>query len=96
MDAAHYPEVAAGDEPVKTKRISLAVGETIRGEPHHDSARHWIVLRGTITVTIGSITSTHGVNESFHIPPGIAHILASAGSAAAKILEVYVDAKNYG
>ena len=93
MTAASYPEVSAGDEQVKTRRISLGAGETFRGGPHHDSALHWIVLHGVVTLKIGSETSTYGANESFHVPPGAVHTIANMESTPVNLIEVRVVAK---
>ena len=68
MAAAGYPEVSANNLQVspeirgepsgpgtafRATQISLGPGEILRREPHHDVARHWIVLEGSVKVTIG-------------------------------------------
>ncbi len=108
MATASYPEVAADVRSVASDghlvkvvsgdathahRFSLRAGETTRREPHQDVSRHWIVLQGTVQVTIGNQVSSHGANQSFRVAPGVSHIIDNKGSAPVKLIEVHLMAK---
>lgn len=89
MAAAAFPEVAAGDESTKAFRISLAPGETTRGEALQDVSRHWIVLEGRVQVTIGKKISSYGTSQNFHVPPGLAYTIGNTGEGSVKLIEVH-------
>jgi mannose-1-phosphate guanylyltransferase/mannose-6-phosphate isomerase len=90
MTAAHYPEMVAGDEQVKTRSISIGAGKTFRGKPHKDSARHWIVLQGAVQIMIGKKVSNYGANQSLNVPPDLPYKIRNAEETTAKLIEVYL------
>jgi mannose-1-phosphate guanylyltransferase / mannose-6-phosphate isomerase len=90
MAAASFPEVAAGDDTVSTKRFSIGVGETMFIEADPDSHRYWIVLHGQVVMTIGNKTSIYGVNENFRIPQDAILAGVNAGSETAQLIEVRI------
>jgi mannose-1-phosphate guanylyltransferase/mannose-6-phosphate isomerase len=93
MAAAHYPEVAAGDEQVKTKWIEMGDSELSLRQPHRNHSRYWIVLQGTVRLTVKGESSTYAMNESFHVPPGIFHTIGNADSAPVSLIEIHILAK---
>ncbi len=108
MAAAHYPEVGAAKLPTgagthgepggsggafQVMQLSIGPGEVLRRKPHRDVVRHWIVLEGSVQVTIEREASTYEENQSFHVLPGHAHRLANRGEVPAKLMEVHLAAK---
>ncbi len=108
MTAAHYPEVSAAKVPsgagilgepggsggaFQVRQISIGPGEILRRGPHRDAARHWIVLEGSVQVTVARVTSTYEANQSFPVLPGHAHRLANRGGVPAKLIEVHLAAR---
>ena len=89
MTAANYPEVAAGEDRIHTKRILIGAGETIALPPHDDAVRHCIVTCGTVAVRAGNKTSNYKQTESFCVPPGIPHTIGNEGPAEAELIEVH-------
>ena len=105
MAADYYPELDAESLQLKTVNVSergssrgtvlamqifLDAGDIFRREPHHDVSHHWIVLEGSVRVTIGATVSTYLPDQSFHVPPGTCHQLESSGGIPAKLIEVHV------
>ena len=108
LSDAHFPEVTARDlrltrngnaaldgasRPIQTTRLALSPGEILDREPHHDRVRYWIVLAGSVQVTSEGAVSTYGVNQSFHVLPGIAHQLANVEAIEAELIEVHCTQK---
>jgi mannose-6-phosphate isomerase-like protein (cupin superfamily) len=85
-----YSEIRAEDDAVRMNRITLGVGEMLRGLTRKNSAQHWIVLCGTVTVTIGSEASIYGINESFHVPPDTDHTVSNGGLGSACLVVLQV------
>ena len=70
------------------RQMSLSPGERISAPSVRDRARHWLVIRGTASVTIaGVVRRLHG-HESIHILPAAEWILENAGHDALRIVEV--------
>ena len=93
MTAASYPEVAAGDEQIRTKWIEMGDSEISIRQPHRNQSQYWIVLQGTVRLTVKGESSTYAMNESFHVPPGIFHTIGNADSAPVSLIEIHVLAK---
>ncbi len=72
--------------------------KTILVKPHHRLSlqkhfhrnEHWIVLKGTATVTIGKTKKLVCANESVYIPMGKKHRLANDGKVDLLLIEVQV------
>lgn len=93
MTAAHSPEVAAGVEQVKTKWIEMGDSEISIRQPHRNQSRYWIVLQGTVRLTVKGESSIYAMNESFHVPPGTFHTIGNADTAPLNMIEIHVLAK---
>jgi len=57
-------------------------------QKHHHRAEHWVVVRGTAEVTIGSDVKAVHENESIYIPIGAVHRLANQGKIPLEPIEV--------
>ena len=55
---------------------------------HHHRAEHWIVVRGTASVTRGEETFLVSENESTYIPLGVRHCLQNPGMVPLEMIEV--------
>jgi len=83
----YYDSVDAG-ERFQVKRIVVTPGGTLSLQKHHHRAEHWIVVRGTAEVTIGTETKDVHENESIYIPIGAVHRLANRGKIPLELIEV--------
>jgi mannose-1-phosphate guanylyltransferase/mannose-6-phosphate isomerase len=75
-------------ERFQVKRIVVRPGGTLSLQKHHHRAEHWVVVRGTAEVTIGSDVKAVHENESIYIPIGAIHRLANQGKIPLELIEV--------
>jgi mannose-1-phosphate guanylyltransferase/mannose-6-phosphate isomerase len=75
-------------ERFQVKRLSLKPGAAISLQMHHHRAEHWVVVRGTATVTRGEERFLLTENQSTFIPIGATHRLENAGKVPLEIVEV--------
>jgi mannose-1-phosphate guanylyltransferase/mannose-6-phosphate isomerase len=85
----YYQGVDAGAR-FKVKRIVVKPGAKLSLQKHFRRSEHWVVVRGTAEVTIGSEIRTITENESIHIPIGSVHRLANPGTMPLELIEVQV------
>jgi len=83
----YYDSIDAG-ERFQVKRIVVQPGGTLSLQKHHHRAEHWVVVRGTAEVTIGSDIRSVYENESIYIPIGTVHRLANRGKIPLELIEV--------
>ena len=83
----YYDSIDAG-ERFQVKRIVVRPGGTLSLQKHHHRAEHWVVVRGTAEVTIGSDVRAVHENESVYIPIGAVHRLANQGKIPLELIEV--------
>jgi mannose-1-phosphate guanylyltransferase / mannose-6-phosphate isomerase len=74
----------------KVKRIVVKPGSTLSLQKHFHRSEHWIVVKGTAEVTLGSDTRIVHENESVYIPIGSVHRLANPGKIPLELMEVQV------
>jgi mannose-1-phosphate guanylyltransferase/mannose-6-phosphate isomerase len=85
----YYQGVDAGAR-YQVKRIVVKPNAMLSLQKHSHRSEHWVVVRGTAEVTIGSeILTVHG-NESTYIPIGSVHRLANPGKIPLELIEVQV------
>jgi len=82
-----YEGVDAG-ERFQVKRITVNPGASLSLQKHHHRAEHWIVVKGTATVTCGKKVMTLSENQSTYIPLGEIHRLENSGKILLEIIEV--------
>jgi mannose-1-phosphate guanylyltransferase / mannose-6-phosphate isomerase len=85
----YYQGVDAGAR-FKVKRIVVKPSAKLSLQKHFRRSEHWVVVRGTAEVTIGSEIRTITENESIHIPIGSVHRLANPGTMPLELIEVQV------
>ena len=83
----YYDSIDQG-ERFQVKRIVVRPGGTLSLQKHHHRAEHWVVVRGTAEVTIGSDVKAVHENESIYIPIGAVHRLANQGKIPLELIEV--------
>jgi mannose-1-phosphate guanylyltransferase / mannose-6-phosphate isomerase len=72
----------------KVKRIMVKPGASLSLQKHQHRAEHWIVVKGTATVTCGERVSGLSENQSIYIPLGEKHRLENRGADNLEIIEV--------
>ena len=83
----YYDSIDRG-ERFQVKRIVVHPGGTLSLQKHHHRAEHWVVVRGTAEVTIGTEVKDVHENESIYIPIGAVHRLANRGKIPLELIEV--------
>ena len=79
--------VDAGDR-FQVKRIMVAPGAQLSLQSHFHRAEHWIVVQGTLEVTIDNQMQLLNENQSTYIPLGVNHRLENPGKIPLEIIEV--------
>ncbi|RKZ68408.1 MAG: mannose-1-phosphate guanylyltransferase/mannose-6-phosphate isomerase [Gammaproteobacteria bacterium] len=82
-----YETVDSG-EKFQVKRITVNPGKKLSLQLHHQRAEHWVVVKGTATVTKGEEVFQLKENESTYIPVEVKHRLENATDQALEIIEV--------
>jgi mannose-1-phosphate guanylyltransferase/mannose-6-phosphate isomerase len=82
-----YETVDSG-EKFQVKRITVNPGKKLSLQLHHQRAEHWVVVKGTATVTKGEEVFQLKENESTYIPVEVKHRLENAADQALEIIEV--------
>ncbi|MFK7730974.1 MAG: mannose-1-phosphate guanylyltransferase/mannose-6-phosphate isomerase [Pseudomonadales bacterium] len=72
----------------QVKRIIVNPGQTLSLQMHHHRAEHWIVVKGSATVTCGEEEFILGEDQSTYIPLGNKHRLANPGVIPLELIEV--------
>lgn len=85
-------ETLVGGERFVVKRICVAPGGILSLQSHLHRAEHWIVVTGTVRVTIAERTELLTENQSAYIPLGTVHRLENPGRLAAVLIEVQTGA----
>ena len=83
----YYETVDIG-EHFQVKRITVNPGKKLSLQLHHKRAEHWIVVKGTATVTKGEEVFSLNKNESTYIPIEVKHRLENATDQPLEIIEV--------
>ncbi len=72
----------------QVKRIVVKPNAMLSLQKHFHRSEHWVVVRGTAEVTIGTETRAVHENESTYIPIGSVHRLANPGKIPLELIEV--------
>lgn len=70
------------------KRIMVDPGGRTSLQKHMHRSEHWIVVKGTATVTLGDEERLLTENESVYVPLGIPHRIANEGRIPLELIEV--------
>ena len=82
-----YEGLGAGDR-FQVKSLMVKPGAQLSLQSHFHRAEHWVVVEGTVEVTIGDKVSILTENESTYIPIGATHRLGNPGKVPAQLIEV--------
>ena len=82
-----YETVDSG-EKFQVKRIIVNPGKKLSLQLHHQRAEHWVVVKGTASVTKGEEVFQLKENESTYIPIEVKHRLENATDQPLEIIEV--------
>lgn len=74
----------------KVKQISVRPGAKLSYQFHHHRSEHWIVVKGTATITVDDKTFELKANESTYIPKEARHRLANLQKDELVIIEAQV------
>jgi mannose-1-phosphate guanylyltransferase / mannose-6-phosphate isomerase len=85
----YYQGVDVGGR-YQVKRIVVKPNARLSLQKHFHRAEHWVVVRGTAEVTIGTEIRNVHENESTYIPIGSVHRLANPGKIPLELIEVQV------
>jgi mannose-1-phosphate guanylyltransferase/mannose-6-phosphate isomerase len=85
----YYQGVDAGAR-YQVKRIVVTPGAALSLQKHFHRAEHWVVVKGTAEVTVGTNVHTIHENESIYIPIGSLHRMANPGKIPLELIEVQV------
>ena len=85
----YYQGVDSGPR-YQVKRIVVKPGGRLSLQKHYHRAEHWVVVRGTAEVTLGTEVTTVHENESIYLPIGSVHRLANPGKIPLELIEVQV------
>ncbi len=72
----------------QVKCLMVKPGAQLSLQSHHHRAEHWVVVSGTVEVTLDEKTFLMSENESTYIPIGTKHRLANPGRLPALLIEV--------
>jgi mannose-1-phosphate guanylyltransferase / mannose-6-phosphate isomerase len=74
----------------RVKRIVVKPGSKLSLQKHFHRSEHWVVVKGTAEVTVGTEVRSVHENESVYIPIGSVHRLANPGRIPLELIEVQV------
>jgi mannose-1-phosphate guanylyltransferase/mannose-6-phosphate isomerase len=74
----------------RVKRIVVRPNSMLSLQKHFHRSEHWVVVKGTAEVTLGSDMRVVHENESIYIPIGTIHRLANPGKIPLELIEVQV------
>jgi mannose-1-phosphate guanylyltransferase/mannose-6-phosphate isomerase len=74
----------------QVKRIVVKSGARLSLQKHFHRAEHWVVVKGTAEVTVGTEVKIVHENESIYIPIGSVHRMGNPGKIPLELIEVQV------
>ncbi len=83
----YYDSIDMGERH-QAKRIMVNPGAKLSLQMHHHRAEHWIVVKGTASVTRGEEVLLLTENQSTYIPIGTTHSLENRGVIPLEMVEV--------
>ena len=76
----------------QVKHIAVHPGQSLSLQLHHKRAEHWVVVKGTATITVGENVRDYQPGEHVFIPLGDVHRLENKTGATVEIVEVQLGA----
>jgi mannose-6-phosphate isomerase-like protein (cupin superfamily) len=81
-------EVLDVDAHHAVKRVSVLPGKILSLQLHHHRDEHWIIVKGTATVTVGAQVFERKENEAVFIPRETRHRIANNTNGPLEFIEV--------
>lgn len=81
-------EVLLDTENFKSKRLIIHPGKQISYQRHAHRTENWTITKGTATITINDVVTTHEPGSHIHIPQGTKHRLANLSDSPLEVIEV--------
>ncbi len=81
-------EVLYEGKGFKVKRIVVAPGQRLSLQSHKQRSEHWVVVKGTATVTIEEKTFEVGAEDAVFVSAGQKHRLENKAKVELEIVEV--------
>ncbi|MBF0588564.1 MAG: mannose-1-phosphate guanylyltransferase/mannose-6-phosphate isomerase [Magnetococcales bacterium] len=75
-------------ERFQVKRIIVNPGAILSLQLHHHRAEHWVIVKGTASITKGDETFLLSEDQSTYIPLGVKHRLENNGKIPLELIEV--------
>ncbi len=85
-------ETLALDARFQVKQIMVPPGKKLSLQSHHHRSEHWVVVKGTATVTVDDEVKLVTENQSVYIPLGAVHRLENPGKVDLHLIEVQTGA----
>ena len=76
----------------QVKHIAVHPGQSLSLQLHHKRAEHWVVVKGTATITVGENVRDYLPGDHVFIPLGDVHRLENKTDATVEIVEVQLGA----
>ncbi len=83
----YYETIAIADR-FQVKRILVKPGHKLSLQMHHHRAEHWVVVKGTASVTCGDKVFLLTEDQSTYIPLGTTHRVENPGKVPLEMIEV--------
>uniref|UniRef100_UPI003BA9A258 mannose-1-phosphate guanylyltransferase/mannose-6-phosphate isomerase n=1 Tax=Stappia sp. TaxID=1870903 RepID=UPI003BA9A258 len=80
-------EIASG-ERFQVQEIEIKPGASLTEQSHVNRAEHWVVVSGTLEITIEGERHLITENQSAYAPVGARHRLANPGRVATRVIEI--------
>jgi mannose-1-phosphate guanylyltransferase/mannose-6-phosphate isomerase len=89
-----YDSLGAGPAGTgfQVKQIGVYPGQSLSLQRHNHRAEHWVVVRGTATITVGETVRDYEPNAHVFIPLGAVHRLQNNTATDVEIVEVQLGA----
>ena len=72
----------------QVKHLGVYPGQAISLQLHHKRAEHWVIIKGTATITLGERVQAYKAGEHVHIPVGTVHRIANETDDPVEFIEV--------
>jgi len=83
-----YTERISTGDRFAVQSMMIKPGKRLTLQSHLHRAEHWIVVSGTVEITIGGQTSLLTENQSAYVPLGAQHTLHNPGRIPVRMIEV--------
>lgn len=81
-------EILLDSKACKVKKITVNPGQRISLQSHAKRNEHWIVIEGSMQITVGKTVSDHFVNDHIYIPKNCKHRIENTTGKPATLIEI--------